>query len=86
MEVVECLIDYGCVQYDHHGARIVFFDKASRRRLQRDGVGQRIRNFDRYLRAYAVITTSGIVRSDSGASSGEDRTCASASYLTSGTP
>lgn len=33
---LECLLEYGRLQYDHHGAAIVFLDKAARRRLARD--------------------------------------------------
>ena len=28
---LECLLEYGRLQYDHHGAAIVFLDKAARR-------------------------------------------------------
>jgi hypothetical protein len=33
---LECLLEYGRLQYDHCGAAIVFLDKAARRRLARD--------------------------------------------------
>jgi hypothetical protein len=33
---LECLLEYGRLQYDHRGGAIVFLDKAARRRLARD--------------------------------------------------
>ena len=33
LEVVECLMDFGAVEHDNHGAEILFFDQATRRRI-----------------------------------------------------
>lgn len=54
---LECLLEYGRVQHDHHGGAIVFFDKAARRRLARLGWGQ----LEKHLDAYAVIATDGTI-------------------------
>jgi len=53
---LECLLDYGRIQYDHRGAAIVFLDKAARRRLARD-LKNRPLPRDKHLDAYAVIAT-----------------------------
>ena len=57
---LECLLDYGRIQYDHRGAAIVFLDKAARRRLARD-LKNRPLPRDKHLDAYAVIATDGTV-------------------------
>jgi len=58
---LECLLDYGRIQYDHRGAAIVFLDKAARRRLARD-LKNRPLPRDKHLDAYAVIATDGTVK------------------------
>ena len=57
--VVTWLLDFGRARHDHHGGIVYYFDKESRRNLERT-VGSRIvaRLWD-YLDAYAVSTTSG---------------------------
>jgi hypothetical protein len=69
---LECLLDYGRLQYDHRGGAIVFLDKAARRRLARDlnrdslpcmkgGGGLGWGQLEKHLRAYAVIATDGTI-------------------------
>jgi hypothetical protein len=57
---LECLLDYGRLQYDHRGGAIVFLDKAARRRLARDLKNKSLPR-DKHLDAYAVIATDGTV-------------------------
>lgn len=57
---LECLLDYGRFQYDHHGAAIVFLDKAARRRLARD-LKSRSLPREKHLDACAVVATDGTV-------------------------
>ena len=56
--VVEALLAYGREAYDHHGAIVVYFDKAARRHLERERFD---RALERYLDAYAVVAGSGEV-------------------------
>lgn len=57
--VVRCLLRLGRRQHDGHGAQIVYFDHRAWRRANRAGFRQRVRNFDRYRSAYAVVTVDG---------------------------
>src|SRR4051812_1317634 len=54
------LLDYGTEAHDHHGCRIVCFDKRSRRRAARD-LGDLFRRIERHLDAYAVLATDDVV-------------------------
>lgn len=54
--VIEALLDFGQAAHDHHGGCILYFDKAARRRLERERLG---RALDRYLDTYAVVAESG---------------------------
>lgn len=56
--VVEALLAYGRGQHDHRGSTIVYFDKAARRRLERERLD---RELERFLDAYAVVATNGEV-------------------------
>lgn len=56
--VVEALLAYGREEHDHRGATIVFFNKAARRRLERERLD---RILDRHLDAYAVVAETGEV-------------------------
>lgn len=56
--VVEALFDFGCEEHDHHGGTILYFNKAARRRLERERLD---RTLERYLDAYAVVATTGKV-------------------------
>ena len=60
--VLECLLEYGRLQYDHHGGAIVFLDKAARRRFAREQGGEPLKRLEKHLRAYAVIATDGTVK------------------------
>jgi len=58
---LECLLDYGRVEHDHHGGAIVYLDKAARRRLLREQGRESLRQLGKRLDAYAVISTDGTV-------------------------
>ena len=57
---LECLLDYGRLYHDHHGAAIVFLDKAARR-LARDKGRVALKRFEKHLDTYAVVATDGTV-------------------------
>ncbi len=52
---LEVLLDFGREMHDHHGCRIVRFDKRSRRHALRSLGPERYRKVERYLDAYAVV-------------------------------
>lgn len=54
--VIEALLDFGQEEHDHHGGCILYFDKAARRRLERERLD---RVLERCLDAYAVVAESG---------------------------
>jgi hypothetical protein len=56
---VNCLLFYGSITHDHHGAEIYHFDKASLRRLERDWVPTVARQLDSLRGTYAVSATDG---------------------------
>ncbi|MBT8144966.1 MAG: DUF4258 domain-containing protein [Gammaproteobacteria bacterium] len=61
IDVVESLLDHGRRQHDKHGGQIVYFDNRCWARLERSGFRQRIANFDRYRKVYAVISSDQVV-------------------------
>ena len=48
--------------HDHHGAEIVYFDRAARRRLAEERGEEAIRRLGKRLGAFAVIGSDGKVR------------------------
>src|SRR5262245_6404122 len=56
-----CLLDYGREAHDHHGAVTVYFDKAARRRLERDADSITRKEIARLQRLYAVLGGDGAV-------------------------
>ena len=60
-DALEMLLEYGREAHDHRGARIVCFDKRSRRRLLRDVSPERVRQVERQLDAYAVLAADDAV-------------------------
>lgn len=54
--VVEALLAYGHGEHDHRGGTIHYFNKAARRRLERERLD---RALERYLDAYAVVAATG---------------------------
>lgn len=58
-EVVDCLLDHGRVHHGHHGAEIVYFDKAGRGRARLAGATEVIREMQKYFNTYAVVGTDG---------------------------
>jgi hypothetical protein len=53
--IVEWLLQYGATIYDHHGGRIRYFDKRSRRRIRHEKGSAAVRRFHEYLDCYAVM-------------------------------
>lgn len=60
-DIIEQLIDFGRVTHDHHGGQIVWFDRASRKRLQREYGKAFYRIIEKHLDAYAVLDREGVV-------------------------
>lgn len=58
--VIDCLLRFGSEQYDRHGGVVVFFDKAARRRLLRDGRLSPV-EMERMQGVYAVVSHEGSV-------------------------
>lgn len=58
-EVLDCLLDHGRVHHDHHGAEVVYFDRAGRERARRSGATEAIREMQKYFNTYAVVATDG---------------------------
>ena len=55
------LEDYGSERYDGRGARVLYFDKAARRRIERDLGREPVRRMEDWLDAYLVVDDYGIV-------------------------
>lgn len=53
---VEALLAYGRGEHDHRGGTILYFDKAARRRLERERLD---RALEHCLDAYAVVAETG---------------------------
>lgn len=53
-EALECLIEFGKVCYDHHGAEIIHFDKRSKQRCLSTLSKDRLRKLDGHFDVYAV--------------------------------
>ena len=54
------LLEYGREAHDHHGCRIVLFDKRSRKRAAH-ALGGEFRRIERHLDAYAVLAADDAV-------------------------
>lgn len=59
--VLDCLLEYGRSEYDHNGGRIVFFDKAARRKLGCRRVEPASVDIDKHINTYAVVACDGTV-------------------------
>jgi len=57
--VIDLLLDFGDVEYDHHGAEIRYFGKRSKRRVARH-IGRLVSRFDGMWNAY-IVTAEGRV-------------------------
>jgi hypothetical protein len=60
-EVLDCLLDFGHEEHDHHGGGIVHFNKAARRQLLTSQGRDAFKRLERYLNAYAVVGADGCV-------------------------
>lgn len=54
----EWLMDFGEEVYDHRGAIIYFFNRDSRRKLERNFGRESIRRFHEWLDSYAVVSVN----------------------------
>ena len=59
--VLDCLLEYGRITHDHHGAQIIYFDKAARRRLGSAGIPRTRVDIEKHLNAYAIVAGDGTV-------------------------
>lgn len=55
----ELLDRYGYELHDHHGAVVVFFNKDSRRSMERELGKRAVACFDRWMNAYKVRSSDG---------------------------
>ena len=60
-EVLDCLLEFGHQEHDHHGGGIVHFNKAARRRLLTSEGRDAFKRLERFLNAYAVLGADGCV-------------------------
>ena len=58
---LDCLFDYGRELHDHRGGVVLFFDKAARRRLERDTAPALRARIARIARTYAVMSRGEVV-------------------------
>jgi hypothetical protein len=58
-EALDLLFEFGREAFDHHGAVVLYFDKAARQRLLRSDPGAK--EVERLARCYAVLSTEGEV-------------------------
>jgi Domain of unknown function (DUF4258) len=58
---IDCILDFGREQHDHHGAVIVILDRAASKRLARTGA-VRGAQLDALRGLYAVVGNDGSVR------------------------
>ena len=56
--VVTWLLEFGQKRYDHRGGIVYYFDKHSRRNLEREVGSRVVARLSDYLDAYAVSSTS----------------------------
>lgn len=56
--VLQWLFDYGRERYDGRGGRLLWFDKGSRRHIERDVGQEAVRRMHEFLDAYVVLTSS----------------------------
>ena len=59
--IVEWLLQYGAVAYDHRGCRIRFFNKESRKRIRHEKGDIVLRRFHELFDCYAVVSEDGTV-------------------------
>lgn len=57
--VDQWLDDYGCEEYDGHGGIIIFFNKDSRKKMERDFGHRPVALFSQYLNTYKVNSMDG---------------------------
>ena len=60
-QAIGYVLAYGRVSHDHRGGCVVWLDKRSRARLNREEGRQVVRRLDKHLDAYVVTDTEGTV-------------------------
>lgn len=60
-DALDCLFDYGRELHDHRGGVVLFFDKAARRRLERDAPPSERARLARITKTYAVMSRGEVV-------------------------
>lgn len=58
--VVDLLLQFGCREYDHAGAEIVYFDRRSKKNIE-SYVGGIIGKLSEHLDSYAVVADGKII-------------------------
>lgn len=58
--VVDLLLQFGCREYDHAGAEVVYFDRRSKKRIE-SYVGGLIGKLSEHLDSYAVVADGKII-------------------------
>lgn len=58
-EALSCLLQYGREAHDHTGHVMIYFDKAARRRLERDADAETRKQIVQLARLYAVLGGDG---------------------------
>jgi hypothetical protein len=59
--LIDWLFEFGTQAHDHHGARVLYFDRAAKRRLAEVVPAQQLAQVDQKLNAYVVEATDGTV-------------------------
>lgn len=60
-DALDCLLEYGREAHDHCGHVTLYFDKAARRRLERDFGAENPKRVEEVRRLYAVLARDGEV-------------------------
>jgi hypothetical protein len=60
-QAIGYVLTYGRVSHDHRGARVMWLNKRSRARLEREEGRNVVREMDKHLNAYVVMDTDGTV-------------------------
>ncbi len=59
--ILHWLFDYGSTQYQGNGATILYFDRTSKRRLERTFGRRIVKRLSEYLDCYAVVADDTLV-------------------------
>lgn len=59
--VLDWLLQYGESQWDHHGAKVLYFTKKSRRHIDEVVGKDATRRYNEYMDSYAVVALDGVL-------------------------